>query len=146
MVAKPNVPKPLWNLWRESGECDAGADADFVHARGKRQSGYRLSLSCNNNEVTRRNCWKFDFSHCKKAKQKACVCECVCCRACVHTNHCAVVTSSDTGLSSGSINSDYDMKNLIKRAFLRPRSRGFRIPAWHNNVFILLGVTPLLEF
>lgn len=52
--------------------------------------------------------------------------------ACTLTN-CLVVTSSDNGLSSGSINSAHYIKNQSKWGFLRQLLHGQRIPSCEIN-------------
>lgn len=139
-MAKLNVLKRFRNHWYESGECDAGAEADLVHVQSCCELllslpwGYHLSLPLNIQEVIWRNCWKFDFSHCKN------VCAFVCCWACVQANHCLVVASLVNGLSSGSINSAYYIKNQSKRGILRQLLHCHGIPSFQNNSFIVLGV------
>lgn len=144
MVAKRNVLKLFRNPWYESGECDAGAEADLVHVRGNgraaasRCSPFLEAISFHYHAILKR--WfeetvgSLIFSHCKN------VCAFVCCWACVHTNHCLVVTSSDNGLSSGRINSAYYIKNQSKRGILRQLLHSHGIPSCQNNWFIMLGV------
>lgn len=134
--AKEAVAKPL--MWVRWVWCRSGGW--FCARQGKWQHHYSFFQERIKKVIWRKG-WKFDFSHCKKPKQNVCVC----CWACVHTNHCLAVTSLDNGLSSGGIDSAYYIKNQSKRGILR-QSYSLGIPAWLNNWSIMLGVTLQLDF